>query len=92
MEWHRLSADYVNDTELARRWLLICSVRKNSADPLSASTGDPQEPNEFELNSIRNDSRKLEILRLRLSDLGWWMRVLCQYISVWANREQSGRS
>ncbi len=58
-----------DDTEVARRWLLICPVRKNSA-------GDPAEPNEFELNSIRNDPRKLEILRLRLSDLGWWMRVL----------------
>jgi hypothetical protein len=46
-----------DDTEVARRWLLICSVRKNSA-------GDPQEPNEFELNSIRNDPRKLETIRL----------------------------
>jgi hypothetical protein len=69
-----------DDTEVARRWLLICPVRKNSA-------GHPEEPNEFELNSIRNDPRKLEILRLRLSDLGWWMRVLCQYIAVRANRE-----
>jgi hypothetical protein len=60
-----------DDTEVARRWFLICPVRKNSA-------GDPQEPNEFELNSIRNDPRKLEIPRLRLSDLGWWMRVLCR--------------
>jgi hypothetical protein len=69
-----------DDTEVARRWLLICPVRKNSA-------GDPEEPNEFELNSIRNDPRKLIILRLRLSDLGWWMRVWCQYIAVRANRE-----
>jgi hypothetical protein len=69
-----------DDTEVARRWLLICPLRKNSA-------GDPEEPNEFELNSIRNDPRKLIILRLRLSDLGWWMRVWCQYIAVRANRE-----
>jgi hypothetical protein len=69
-----------DDTEVARRWLLICPVRKNSV-------GDPAEPNEFELNSIRNDRRKLETIRLRLSDLGWWMRVLCQYIAVRANRE-----
>ena len=55
--------------------------------PLPSTAGDPAEPNEFELNSIRNDPRKLEILRLRLSDLGWWMRVLCQYIAVRANRE-----
>ena len=61
---------------------MICPVRKNSA-------GDPVEPNEFELNSIRNDPRKLETIRLRLSDLGWWMRVLCQYIAVRANREDN---
>ena len=67
-----------DDTEVARRWLLICPVRKNSADPLSSTAGEPEEPNEFELNSIRNDPRKLEIPRLRLSDLGWWMRVLCR--------------
>jgi len=71
-----------DDSEVARRWLLICPVRKNSA-------GDPEEPNEFELNSIRNDPRKLETIRLRLSDLGWWMRVLCQYIAVRANREDN---
>ena len=28
------------DTDVARRWLLICPVRKNSA-------GEPEEPNEF---------------------------------------------
>jgi hypothetical protein len=56
-------------------------------DPLSFTAGDLEDPNEFELNSIRNEPRKLEILRLRLSDLGWWMRVLCQYIAVRANRE-----
>jgi hypothetical protein len=69
-----------DDTEVARRWLLICPVRKNSA-------GEPEEPNEFELNSIRNDQQKLETVRLRLSDLGGWMRVLCQDIAVRPNRE-----
>ncbi len=64
-------------------------MRKNSADPLSSTTGDPEEPNEFELNLIRNDPRKLETIRLRLSDLGWWMRVLCHYIAVRANREDN---
>jgi len=56
------------DTEVAQRWLLSCLVRKNSA-------GDPEERNEWEHNSIGNDSRKLEIIRWRLSDLGGWMRV-----------------
>ncbi len=59
------------------------------ASLLSAAAGDPEEPNEFELNCIRNDPRKLEIVRLRMSDLGWWMRVLCQYIVVRANREDN---
>jgi hypothetical protein len=69
-----------DDTEVVRRWLLICPVWKNSA-------GDPEEPNEVELNSIRNDRRKLETVRLRLSDLGGWMRVLCQDIAVRPNPE-----
>ena len=33
-------------------------------DPLSATAGDSEEPNEFELNSIRSDRRKLETIRL----------------------------
>jgi hypothetical protein len=68
-------------------WLRLRCLSPFLPVPLSSTAGEPQEPNKFELNSIRNDPLKLEILRLRLSDLGWWMRVMCQYIAVRANRE-----
>ncbi len=34
-----------SDTEVARRWLLICPKRRDAS-------GNPKEPNEYELNSI----------------------------------------
>ena len=69
-----------DDTEVARRWLLLCPVRK-TADR------SPEEPNDVELNTIRNDAEKLATIRLRLSDIGWWMRLLCQQVAVRANHE-----
>ena len=69
-----------SDTEVARRWLLLCPVRKDDE-------GNAEEPNEVELNGIRNDRQKLATIRLRLSDVAWWMRLLCQHIAVRANRE-----
>ena len=69
-----------DDTEVARRWLMLCPVRKND-------DGFAEEPNEAELNMIRNDPQRLETIRLRLSDIAWWMRLLCQNIAVRANRE-----
>ncbi|HUG69858.1 MAG TPA: hypothetical protein VMM76_19050, partial [Pirellulaceae bacterium] len=69
-----------DDTEVARRWLLLCPVRKSK-------DGRPKEPNEFELNSICHDPERLAKIRTRLSDISWWMRLLCQNIAQRANRE-----
>ncbi|HEY0983981.1 IS66 family insertion sequence element accessory protein TnpB [Schlesneria sp.] len=69
-----------DDTEVARRWLLLCPIRKDG-------DGQPEEPNEMELNTIRNDHQKLETIRLRLGDIAWWMRLLCQNIAMRANFE-----
>ncbi len=69
-----------DDTEVARRWLMLCPVRKNDE-------GFAEEPNEVELNMIRNDPQRLETIRLRLSDIAWWMRLLCQNIAIRANHE-----
>jgi hypothetical protein len=41
------------------------------------------------LNAIRNDPDRLKLIRSRLSDLSWWMRLLCQQIAVRANHEDS---
>ncbi len=49
--------------------------------------GKAEEPNEFELNTIRNNKTKLADVRSRLSDISWWMRLLCQTIAQRANKE-----
>lgn len=69
-----------DDTEVARRWLMLCPKRKHQ-------DGSPQEPSGPELNAIRNNPAKLREIRLRLSDISWWMRLLCQRIAQRANRE-----
>ncbi|WP_397570597.1 transposase [Schlesneria sp. T3-172] len=69
-----------SDEEVARRWLLLCPIRKDDH-------GNPLEPNQAELDFIQNDDRKLELIRLRLSDIGWWMRLLCQTVAMRANHE-----
>lgn len=69
-----------DDSEVARRWLMLCPIRKDKNKA-------PIEPNEFELNSVRNDPAKLAEVRNRLSNIGWWMRLLCQNIGARANNE-----
>lgn len=70
-----------DDTEVARRWLMICPHRKGP-------DGLALEPNEAELNSIRTDPGKLKMIRSRLSDISWWMRLMCQKIAQRANAEE----
>jgi len=65
---------------VARRWLMLCPKRKN--EDRSA-----KELNEFDLNSIRIDPEKVMTIRTRLSDIAWWMRLLCQNIGTRANKE-----
>jgi len=69
-----------DDTEVARRWWMLCPRRKNK-------DGSPKEPTEFELNSIRTDPDRVQEIRSRLSDISWWMRLLCQHVGQRANRE-----
>ncbi len=75
-----------DDSEVARRWLQLCPVRCDTS-------GLPLVPSEPELNSIRNDPERLSQIRTRLSDISWWMRLLCQNIAMRANREdeESGK-
>ena len=69
-----------DDHEVARRWLLLCPVRKNP-------DGTAKEPNQSERNAICNDPARLAEVRRRLSDISWWMRLLCQKIATRANAE-----
>jgi hypothetical protein len=71
-----------DDTEVARRWLMLCPKKKNK-------DGSPKEPTEPQLNSIRHDSAKIAEIRSRLSDIQWWMRLQCQTIAQRINREEN---
>lgn len=62
-----------DDTEVARRWLMLCPVRRKRDQ-------HPEDPSEFELNSLRNDPARIGEIRSRLSDISWWMRLLSQKI------------
>ena len=70
----------MDDAEVARRWLMLCPARRGK-------NRQPLEPTEFEMNRVVNDKKRVEELRRRLSDISWWMRLLCQHIAQRANRE-----
>ncbi len=74
------------DEQVARRWLRLCPMRKDA-------NGRPCKPTETELNMLTADFRKMAELRIRLSDISWWMRRLNDKIARKANREDecSGR-
>ena len=69
-----------DDSQVARRWLMLCPKRRDA-------NRHPEEPNEFELNSIRNDPARIKEIRSRLSDVSWWMRLLSQKIAQRANQD-----
>ena len=69
-----------NSEEVARRWLMLCPERRDE-------NRRPMEPTEFEINRLVNNKEKLASVRSRLSDISWWMRLLCQNIAQRANRE-----
>jgi hypothetical protein len=71
-----------DDSEVARRWLMICPLRRNRQHT-------PVEPSESELNTVRLDPKRMAVIRRRLSDISWWMRLLCQPLAAKANREEN---
>jgi len=75
-----------DDTEVARRWFMICPNR-------TQKDGTPCQPNQRELDSIRRCEQKVAEIRMRLSDISWWMRLLDQRIARRCNDEDeaSGR-
>jgi len=53
-----------SDTEVARRWLMLCPHRKNERG--KNELGEAEEPSDAELNTIRNCSERLAEIRNRL--------------------------
>ncbi|MFN9641001.1 MAG: hypothetical protein ACK56W_13465, partial [Pirellula sp.] len=68
------------NAEVARRWLMLCPKRKNAQ-------GKPLEPTQKEIDTIANSPVEVKKIRLRLSDISWWMRILCQKIGTRANQD-----
>jgi hypothetical protein len=75
-----------DDAEVARRWLWLCPTRKDDE-------GNGLPPEEAELKSICRNRARVGLLRSRLSDISWWMRLLSQDIAQRANRqdEETGK-
>lgn len=69
-----------DDTEVARRWLMLCPNRRDEK-------GNPAEPTDAELDTMRNCPEKLVDIRRRLSDISWLMRMVAEPIAKRANRE-----
>ncbi len=69
-----------SDDEVARRWMMLCPKRKSSE-------GLPLEPTRAELDTIANDSERLETIRQRLSDISWLMRMVAEPVARQANQE-----
>lgn len=74
------------NAEVARRWLILCPKRKNAQ-------GRPLEPTQKEIDAIANSPVEASKIRTRLSDISWWMRILCQKIGTRANQDdkENGR-
>ncbi len=69
-----------DNAEVARRWLMLCPSRRKP-------DGTAMVPTQPEINSIAGCPIKREEIRSRLSDISWWMRLLCQRVAMRANRE-----
>jgi hypothetical protein len=69
-----------SDAEVARRWLLLCPVRKTP-------DGEPEEPTDAEIAALTGLPEKLAEIRLRLSDISWFMKLAAEPIARRANQE-----
>lgn len=69
-----------DDSVVVRRWLGLCPARRKK-------DGSAAPPSDAELKSIVSDHERVSEIRSRLSDISWWMRLLCQRIAQRANRE-----
>jgi len=71
------------DREVALRWLRI-SPRKDKH-------GQSLEPSEAEVNLLVNDPELLASIRVRLSDVSWWMRYFSHHMAVRAYKEYEAK-
>jgi hypothetical protein len=73
-----------DDTEVARRWLKLCPFRKDAEHRA-------EEPNEMELNTIRNDPDRLKLIRSQLGRRNLRLEVYATRVRL-PMRERHSRS
>lgn len=75
-----------SDQEVARRWLLLCPIRKQD-------DGTPEIPTPAELRTITGNAERLAEIRTRLSHISWFMRMVSEDVARRSNNEEnvSGR-
>ena len=69
----------------------ISSAPDAAGESASAAASVPFfviKPTEAAINKLANNAKELAALRLRLSDISWWMRLMCQRVAQWANIEE----
>ena len=71
-----------DDETVAKRWLRLTPQRDRHGNPVA-------EPSQGDLNALLADADFLAEIRVRLSDVSWWMRYFSQHIAVRANKEDS---
>jgi len=69
-----------SEKEVARRWRLLYSRRKNP-------DGTPCKPTKAEIEELIADKVYIETLRARLGSVSWFMKSLKEYIARSANKE-----
>ena len=72
-----------SDREVATRWLRISPKRDDAGQPLA--------PTESQINMLLNNSERIAEIRVRLSDVSWWMRSFSMHMSVRSNKEDQVR-
>ena len=70
----------MTNREAALRWLTVTYRKKTRKNP----TG---RPTDAEINSIVNNPEKMAEIRKRLSDISWFVRLMCQTIARQCNLE-----
>jgi REP element-mobilizing transposase RayT len=68
-----------SDQQIALRWLQIFSGRRTQEQ-----LGDPIAS---DVDALANDPERIAVLRLRLSDISWFMRALSEPIARLANKQ-----
>jgi hypothetical protein len=70
-----------DNRQVAQRWLRLTPKRDRRGNAL--------EPSEDEIMALSKDTKYIAKIRVRLSDISWWMRYFSHHLACRANQEDS---